>query len=110
MIGHFIPLPIMALDLSLLWRPTKTAGAINAVKEGRSEERPKFGRKRPMRAAMVAKTAATRIYNVTYPTEKSTKKEKQAAKKLVKIQFNGLEIACLGDLLIKHYSLQVKDN
>jgi hypothetical protein len=69
--------------------------AINAVKEGRSEERPKFGRKRPMRAAMVAKTAATRIYNVTYPTEKSTKKEKQAAKKLVKIQFNGLKIACL---------------
>jgi hypothetical protein len=102
MIGHFIPLPIMALDL---FPPVAADGdrrAINAVKEGRSEERPKFGRKRPMRAAMVAKTAATRIYNVTYPTEKSTKKEKQAAQNVVKMQFNGLKIACFGGLWFKH--------
>jgi hypothetical protein len=73
----------MALDL---FPPVTADGdrrAINAVKEGRSSERPKFGRKRPMRAAIVAKTAATRISNVAYTTEKSTKKEEKAAQKLV---------------------------
>ena len=56
----------------LLALRVKTAGSIDAVKEGRSEERPKLGRKRPTRAAMprrlsqLAPRLYTLIQNVKY--------------------------------------------